>query len=174
MPVSAKSAIYELITAYLLAPSADRPAIADKLANLSEESFALVIDYSGPYPESLHGRDVIDDHSVDLLADLLRRKPELFLGCDLTKLSAMNRYRLTNAAGLTGDPAFTDQLVGLLRDRSIPVKMTVVHWILHNEHLRVQKTLHELKRLLQIPSIANSDYDRRQVERAINQIEVKR
>ena len=157
----------DLIVQYLTASKVKQRTIVNRLAENPQEAFGATLAFRGPYPKALHPRDVHDTHLVQLLADLLAKCPELFTGRGIKTVNRDHRHRLICAAISTQDPQFTEGILAGLKDRSIYVKLLVIDAITRYKWLRTEGARIELERLLMVKSIAESDYDRRHVEQAL-------
>ncbi|MAP07635.1 MAG: hypothetical protein CMM00_01990 [Rhodopirellula sp.] len=159
--------VTSMIAEYLTSPGPEKRAIVEKLAETPDVAFTATLRFRGPYPESLHPRDVHDTHLVDLMTELLKQFPHLFTECELKNIDRFQRHPLICAAISTHDPQFTDAIIGALKDRSIYIKILVMDAIGRHHYLRTAEAKKQLERLLTVKSIAESNCDRAHVEKAL-------
>lgn len=158
----------DLIVQYLTSPKTKRPSIVKKLSISPDAAFETILAFRGPYPESSHPRDVHEILNF-LLTDLLKICPRLFIECEIKTLTTDQRYALICAALYTQEYRFIDGILSGLKDRSIYVKLLVIDAIRLRRYrfLRTADARKELERLLTVRSIAESEYNRKQVENAL-------
>jgi hypothetical protein len=156
----------DLIVQYVTSPKAKRPLIVNKLSISPDAAFETIFAFRGPYPESLHPREV-HETLFALLPDLLKICPRLFIECEIKTLAPDQRYQLICAAIETQESRFKDGILSGLKDRSIYVKLLVIDAIRRYRFLRTADARKELERLLTVKSIAESEYHRKQVENAL-------
>lgn len=158
----------DLIVQYLTSPKTKRPSIVNKLSIGPDAAFETILGFRGPYPESLHPREV-HETLFALLPDLLKICPRLFIECEIKTLAPDQRYPLICAAICTQDSRFIDGILSGLKDRSIYVKLLVIDAITRTRYrfLRTADARKELERLLTLKSIAESEYARKHVENAL-------
>src|SRR6185503_1709184 len=99
--------------------------VVERLSQKPHEAFGAILGFRGPYPKKIHPIDVHEAYLAPLLASL----PRPFI--------------LIAAAIEANDPRFADTMLASLKDRSIDVKMAVVHAIrqcsfLHTPQVRQQ------------------------------------
>lgn len=155
-----------LIAEYLTASRSRKTALVGTLAQTPSAAFDAILAFRGPYPTSIDPRDA-HDQLVELMVELLKRCPRLFIECDLRKVDRIQRHPLLYAAIATCEPRFTSKIIGALRDRSIYIKLLVADAIVRHDYLRTPEAKRQLQRLLTVKSIAESNHDRVRLERAL-------
>ena len=159
--------IERTIADYLQSPSDDDPVT--ELCSHGDAAVDGILSYKGPIPESMHPRDVDDTHLVELLEKVIQRRPELVLRRNLSAMGSHDRYRLLVAAACTENEQFADVILAGLKDRSVYVKLMVLHYMKEYEYLRQPNAVPQLKRLL--TQKAMHEDDRKRVEQVLEMID---
>jgi hypothetical protein len=155
----------------LTRPGPPPPFPVEALTRRPEAAFRALLGYRGPYPAPLHPIDVHADHLRVLLTELLRRRPALLLGRDLSALGPGQRHLVLNAAIGAEDPRFTPVILAGLKDRSVYVRLLVADALVQHERLRAREARLELRRLLALKSVASSEYDREHFQQALDALD---
>lgn len=113
-------------------------------------------------------RDAHGIHLVNLLSMVLSRAPAVLANRELRTIDVRQRYTVINAAIGADAVAFRDFILSGLRDRAIYVKTLVLDAIVRHPELRTSDARVLVERLMSVKSIADSDYDRRHVQAALD------
>ena len=158
-----------LILQYLAAP-ATKSAVVERLSQTPHEAFGAILGFRGPYPKKIHPIDVHEEYLAPLLASLLKACPHLLIGPKPAKIPP-RPFILIAAAIEANDPRFADTMLASLKDRSIEVKLAVVHAIRQCSFLHTPEVRQQLQSLMATKSIAKDAYTRGLFQEALHAID---
>ncbi len=115
------------------------------LREYPEESFYVIANYSGKFPENLDPRD-LGDPLGRLLSNIADLVPDLLVP-RMTSGFWASRYLFICSAAASKFGVFVPIIISLLNDRSIYIKSLVLGLIVQWPHLQVTEALPILNRL---------------------------
>lgn len=153
-----------MILEYLSSPSeTTKSAAIEKLSEQPDESFEMLLNFTGPYPDNLHPHDV-PDYISSLLTELLLKHPRLLTERDISRMSSGARYFVVAAAIASESPAFGPIILSALRDRVADKRFLVVRAIQRLKFLQTAEAERQLRRFLSMKSM---EYCRDEIRQAL-------